>query len=84
MKQYGERPISRRRASALLRSGRFRPATGMYPGRHFRSRDGDGCLHLRVLDNGRAYLHRDRWDPGVHPIRHVLEALDHLVRRAVR
>lgn len=59
-------------ARALLRSGWYDPHFGMLPGRHYRRRVGDGCLHLRV--SGRqATLHWDEWDPRRYPVRHWFE-----------
>lgn len=67
-----EHPLGSQTARALLRSGRYQPSIGLFPGRHFRKRKGDGCFHLRLHD-GQAWLHWDAWDPRRFPIAHVLE-----------
>lgn len=60
----GERPVSRREATALVDSGHYRASTGApASATHWRRPLPDGgCLHL-VLEPRRCRLHHDAFDP---------------------
>ncbi len=60
-------------ASSLLWSGGYARSYGLFPGIHYRKEWGTGCFHLRFND-GRAWLHWDRWDPRRYPIEHFFES----------
>lgn len=60
-------------ARELVSSGAYRPAYGLGAGEHYQRTNGAGRYHLRIAGDGAAELHRDRWDPEQHPLRHFAE-----------
>lgn len=50
----------------------YERSAGLFPGRHYRRKYGDGCFHARVYRDV-VYLHFDNWDPARFPVRHWLE-----------
>lgn len=62
-------------ARALVAAPGWHRSFGMFPGEHWRHRDGQGCIHVRV-DGDRAWVHRDAWDPGQarRVVEHMVEA----------
>lgn len=64
--------IAMTEAQHLVCYGGYEPATGLYPGEHWRRGEGEACFHLRV-HGSRAWLHWDRWDPRRYPVQHFFE-----------
>lgn len=67
-------PLQAAEAIAADPTYRFRPSTGLLPGRHWRRTSREGCIHLRI-NGGKAWMHRDYWDPGRFPVEHVVEVV---------
>jgi len=66
-------------ARDLLKSPGFKEDTkfGLHKGTHYRMPIDKGCVHLRIHD-GKAFIHKDRWDPNRYLIRHGIDVLDAL------
>jgi hypothetical protein len=67
----------------LLADTYYRKSSGLGPGTHYRKRRGEGCFHLRVQEDGSSFLHWDRWDPDLHPVKHFFEASEFVVKTCV-
>lgn len=68
-----DRDIPLADAAELLRTGLFAKHDGLFPGKHYRMEDGEGCIHLRVHGD-KAFIHRDQYDPRRFPLEHMWES----------